>query len=323
MNLILSQPNSEFWLILFLCLIGFIFSFYQVSDQKKLRPIIILRGILILILVLLFLDPKVEVTTKNSNDLKWHLYLDRSLSMSYHTHPSVGSLVSGFDQILEKIERKDVPIKIFGFGSDLDTSWTVGDKQIRDGSTDLGQVLNHIRSNEKNDLAGSVIITDGQVNLGAEIPSENLNINSPIHIVGVGDETPLVDVSIHAIDAPPVIIKGENADLDVTISSHGTVNERLNVTIYSGKKLVGSKVVTVSGDGSLERVRFRINPTQSGEAKYKVQVNALSDEINIQNNKQIVPIQILKNEYTIALITCVLKLGAPVIRAIVYSFFKT
>ena len=96
----------------------------------------------------------------------------------------------------------------------MDTSWTVGDKQIRDGSTDLGQVLNHIRSNEKNDLAGSIIITDGQVNLGAEIPSENLNINSPIHIVGVGDETPLVDVSIHAIDAPPVIIKGENADLD-------------------------------------------------------------------------------------------------------------
>ena len=103
MNLILSQPNSEFWLILFLCLIAFIFSFYQVSDQKKLRPIIFLRGILILILVLLFLDPKVEVTTKNSNDMKWYLYLDRSLSMSYHTHPSVGSLVSGVDQILEKI----------------------------------------------------------------------------------------------------------------------------------------------------------------------------------------------------------------------------
>ena len=317
MNLILSQPNPEFWLILFLCLIGFIFSFYQVSDQKKLRPIIFLRGILILILVLLFLDPKVEVTTKNSNDLKWHLYLDRSLSMSYHTHPSVGSLVSGFDQILEKIERKDVPIKIFGFGSDLDTSWTVGDKQIRDGSTDLGQVLNHIRSNEKNDLAGSVIITDGQVNLGAEIPSENLNINSPIHIVGVGDETPLVDVSIHAIDAPPVIIKGENADLDVTISSHGTVNERLNVTIYSGKKLVGSKVVTVSGDGSLERVRFRINPTQSGEAKYRVQVNALPDEINIQNNKQIVPIQVLKNEYTIALITGAPNFNTQVIKQII------
>tara|TARA_B100001250_G_scaffold410956_1_gene438489 strand:- start:1098 stop:3203 length:2106 start_codon:yes stop_codon:yes gene_type:complete len=316
-NLILSQPNLEFWLILFLCIIGFIFSFYQVSNQKKLRPIILLRGILILILVLLFLDPKVEINTKNFNDMKWHLYLDRSLSMSYHTHPSVGSLVSGFEQIIEKIERRNIPIKVFGFGSDLDTSWVIGNKKIQDGSTDLGQVLNHIRSNEKNDLAGSVIITDGQVNLGVDIPSENLNINSPIHIVGVGDETPLVDVSIHAIDAPPVIIKGENADFDVTISSHGTLNERLNVTIYSGKKLIGSKVVTVSGDGSLERVRFRINPTQSGQEKYRVQVNALPDEINIQNNKQIVPIQVLKNEYTIALITGAPNFNTQVIKQII------
>ena len=317
MNLVFSHPSPEFWLILFLCIIVFIFSFYQVSDHKKLRPIIFLRGIVILIVLLLFLDPQVEVTTTNSNDMKWYLYLDRSLSMSYHTQPSVGSLVSGVDQILEKIGRKNVPYKIFGFGSDLDTSWTVGDKQIRDGSTDLGQVLNHIRSHENNNLAGSVIITDGQVNLGTEIPSENLNIDFPIHIVGVGDETPLVDVSIHAIDAPPVIIKGENADLDVTISSHGTLNERLNITLYLGKKLVGSKVETVSGDGSLERVRFRINPTQSGESKYRVQVNALPDEINIQNNKQIVPIQVLKNEYTIALITGAPNFNTQVIKKII------
>ena len=306
MDLTLSQHNQEFWIVLFLCFIVLVFSFYQVGDHKKLRPILILRWLLFGILVFLFLDPKVEMTATNSRDMEWHLYLDRSLSMSYHTHPSVGSLVSGVDQIIKKIEKKGVPIKIIGFGSNLDTNWTFGDKQIQDGSTDLGQVLNHIKSHERNRLAGSVIITDGQVNLGSEIPSQDLNIFSPIHIVGVGDETPLVDVSIHAIDAPPVIIKGENADLDVTISSHGTVNERLNVTVYSGNKLVGSKIVTVFGDGSLERVRFRINPTQSGEVKYRVQVNALPAEINIQNNKQIVPIQVLKNEYIIALIT-----GAP------------
>ena len=177
---------------------------------------------------------------------------------------------------------------------------------VTDGSTNMGLVIDHILASENNGIAGSIIITDGQANLGSEIPTQNLGISSPIHIIGVGDETPLVDISIHSIDAPPVIIKGENADIDVIIASHGTVNERLNVTIYSGKKLVGSKVVTVSGDGSLDRVRFRINPNQTGEIKYRVQVNVLSDEININNNKQVVPIQVLKNEYAVALIT-----GAP------------
>ena len=236
-------------------------------NNRKLRPILVLRGFLFIILIFLILDPKVEQTKSKSMDLKWHLYLDRSLSMSYHTQPSIGSLISGVDQIVDQIRQKKAEVNIIGFGNDLDTSWAVGDKMVTDGSTNMGLVIDHILASENNGIAGSIIITDGQANLGSEIPTQNLGISSPIHIIGVGDETPLVDISIHSIDAPPVIIKGENADIDVTLASHGTVNERLNVTIYSGKKLVGSKVVTVSGDGSLDRVRFRINPTQTGEIK--------------------------------------------------------
>ena len=49
-----------------------------------------------------------------------------------------------------------------------------------------------------------------------------------------------------------------------------------------------------------------INPDQTGKTEYKVQVNSIADEVNIQNNKQIVSIHVLKNKYQIAIIT-----GAP------------
>ncbi|MBT3838580.1 MAG: hypothetical protein HOB40_04600 [Candidatus Marinimicrobia bacterium] len=306
MKLTYTSPDQLFWFILLIGLLGLIFSFYQVRKNIKLRPILMLRSFLLLLLVLLLLDPNIEQSKSKSIDLDWHIYIDRSLSMSYHSHPSVGSFISGIDMLIDRINEKNVNLKVIGFGSNLDTTWALGDKKIAEGSTDLGQVISHIQSSDIEGLGGSIIITDGQANLGSEIPSQSIGISSPIHIVGVGDETPLIDVAIHSIDAPPVIIKGENADFDVTISSHGTINERLNVTIYSGTKLVGSKVVTVSGDGSLERVRFRINPNHTGEIKYKVQVNVLSDENNIFNNKQIVPIQVLKNDYAIAFFT-----GAP------------
>ena len=306
MTLFLSSPDTLFWLALFTCLIAFIFSFYKSIKKPKLRSILILRGFLFIILIFLFLNPKIERTFTHTKDLKWNIYLDRSLSMSYHSQPSVGSLVSGVDQLIKRIRENRAGFNIIGFGNDLDTTWIFGDKNISDGSTDIGQVIEHIKFSDLEGLAGSIIITDGQANLGAEIPSNNLDILSPIYIIGVGNETPLVDVSIHAIHAPPVIIKGENADLDVTIASHGSIDERLNVTLYSGNKLIGSKVITVSGEGSLDKVRFRINPTKTGEIRYRVQASTLSDEINIQNNKQIVPIQVLKNEYTIALFT-----GAP------------
>lgn len=254
----------------------------------------------------MFLDPKLEFIKTTYKDMNWHLYIDRSLSMSYHSQPSVGSLISEIDAIIERIEDKNIPLKIFGFGTVLDTNWIFGNKNIQEGSTNLGEVLDHIRLNENNALAGSIIVTDGQINLGQDISTHDLKISSPIHIIGVGNKTPMVDVAINSIDTSPYIIKGEDTDLDVTISSHGKINQRVNLTIYSDNKLVGSKVVTVLGGGSLEKVRFRINPHQSGSVNYRVQVSTLSDEINIQNNKQVVPIQVLKNEYAVAIIT-----GAP------------
>ena len=69
---------------------------------------------------------------------------------------------------------------------------------------------------------------------------------------------------------------------------------------------MGSKVISSSGNNSIDKVRFMINPDQTGKVEYRVQVNAIADEINIQNNKQIVSMHVLKNLYQIAVIT-----GAP------------
>ena len=116
----------------------------------------------------------------------------------------------------------------------------------------------------------------------------------------------MIDVEVHSIDAPPLVIKGEEADLDVSVLSHGQINEQGNVTLYHGNKLIGSKVIPLSGGGSQKKIRFRLKPSKTGQANYRVQVNALAEEINIKNNKQTVQIQVLKDEYKIAILT-----GAP------------
>ena len=167
-------------------------------------------------------------------------------------------------------------------------------------------VLDHIKSNKNEKSAGSVIITDGQANLGKEIEIQELSNNKPIHIVGVGNTSPSLDVAIKSIDAPPVIIKGENAELVVSITYNGNPNKKLNITLYSQNKLMGSKVISSSGNNSIDKVRFMISPDLTGKMEYRVQVNAIADEINIQNNKQVVHIQVLKNIYQVAIIT-----GAP------------
>ncbi len=306
MNFFYNPLNQEFWFFLILSIFVIIFSFYQIYHNRKIQPIIIIRILIVLFLVTLFIDPKFEFRKVNKRDLQWDIYIDRSLSMSYHSQPSLGSFISGTEKMIDRILENDVSLNIYGFGEGLDTNWITGNKLIQDGATDIGQVINNIQNKDRDGIAGSIIITDGQANIGNEIPLFDLNIFSPIYVIGVGDEKPLVDISIHSIDVPPVVIKGEDIDLDVTISSYGILNEKLNVTLFSDEKIVGSKMVTVYGNGSLEKVKFRISPSKTGQINYKAKVNVLEDEINIDNNSEVIPIQVLKNEYRIAIIT-----GAP------------
>ncbi|MFL2982977.1 MAG: hypothetical protein ACJZ12_01125 [Candidatus Neomarinimicrobiota bacterium] len=226
--------------------------------------------------------------------------------MSYHANPSISSLQSGIEDIITRLEQKDIPLNIFGYGSELDTVWSRGEEGFYDISTNFGNVLKHIKANNHNGHSGTVIITDGQVNQGVDFHNTDLIDMKPIHIIGVGNSNPLVDVSILSINAPPVIIKGESAEIEVLISSNGIKNQKANVTLYLKGKLLGSKVLVLSGEGSINKIRFMISPEMTGEIEYKVQVNALSEEINILNNKQVLPIQVLKNQYKIAIIT-----GAP------------
>ena len=306
MKLIFSEFDQVFWILIIFSLITF-FSLYRVyNSSKNLKPLLLFRIVPISILLFLSLDPILTIIQSSNRDLNWSIYIDKSLSMTYHSNPSSKSLESGINDIIARLGSKDIPIKIYGFGSKIDTSWINGEKIFTDASTNIGQVINHIKQDYGVGSAGAVIITDGQANQGMNISISDLSNKIPIHIIGIGNKVPLADIAILSINAPPVIIKGENAEIEVLVTSYGIVDQRVNVTLYSYGKLLGSKILLLSGEGSINKIRFMINPEETGEIEYNVQVNALPEEVNILNNKQVLPIQVLKNEYSIALIT-----GAP------------
>ena len=261
---------------------------------------------MLILILLLFLNPKIDIKRKESKSLVWQIFIDKSLSMRYYKHPSSAAYLSGIMSFLDRLKQSDVQMEVYSFGSELDTLGKTGNLVLNSESTNLGPVLRKMDDNIRKRIAGAVIFTDGQINQGPSPSSFNLEPTFPIHIIGVGDTIPMIDLAVQSIDAPPVVVKGEKIDLDVLISSFGNISERVNVTLFHGDRLIGSKVINVSGHGGNDRVRFRVEPATVGETSYRVQVSALADEINIQNNRQIVRIHILNDKYRIAMLT-----GAP------------
>ena len=306
MNFEFIYSSHLFWFLLIIISITIYFGYRNIFYLSNYKLLTIIRTFAFITLLFLFLDPKVNYSVSKAQELPWNVYIDKSLSMSYHSKPSSVALTSGVDNLINLLNSKKIQNNIYTFGSELDTNWSSGGKNFSQGSTNLGLVLDHIKSNNNKNSAGSVIITDGQANLGKELGIEKFDFYKPVHIIGVGNTSPFVDVAIKSIDAPPVIIKGENAELIVSITYSGDPNKKLNITLYSQNKLMGSKVISSSGNNSVDQVRFMVNPDQTGKIEYRVQVNAIADEINIQNNKQVVSMHVLKNMYRIAVIT-----GAP------------
>ena len=302
---ILKPADIWFWFFVIISFITIVYSFLLIKNHSDLRLLIIFRSITFIIIIILLLQPKFSWIQFNYNKLDWNLYVDNSVSISFHPTISFQTVKTELEQIIYIISKKNILTNLFSFSDKLNT---IENSNMLDGSgssTDLGQVLNHIQLNQNN-LAGAIIITDGQNNHGIDPQNYLKNIKVPVFTLGIGESKPLIDLSIESVDAPTVAIKGDNVNINVIVHSLGELNEKVNVMLFTGKKMIGSKFLNIRGRGSRNEARFIFNPINLGENEYIVKVSSLAEEINIDNNQQIFFITILKNRYKVALIT-----GAP------------
>lgn len=80
----LEQLDMSFWLLLMIILIYVVWIFNSFRGNKKLFGLGILRTIVFFALIFLMTQPKLVWKDRIQEDLKWNLYVDRSVSMGYH-----------------------------------------------------------------------------------------------------------------------------------------------------------------------------------------------------------------------------------------------
>ena len=307
MNIILDPSYYFIFGTLLLSIPVFLLSYKSFFNKPGYNYLIILRVILFILIIILFLDPTLIIKKEKIKGSLWHLYIDKSLSLNYYKQPSNTALTKGLSNFINHLKSKDIKFNIYSFGDELDTLVNIDNLKIDASSTNIGLVFENLNSNYDGNIAGGIIFTDGQVNQGPLLSRFSDYTKIPIHIIGIGDTIPMLDVAIQSVDIPPISVKGEQVNIDVKISSVGNLEERVNVTLFNeNNKLIGSKLIKVFGRESEENVRFQIKPDQIGKNSYLVKCSALSDEINIGNNRQNFTMHVMKDEYNIALIT-----GAP------------
>jgi len=307
LNLSVEPSYTIIYIVIFFSIPVLFFSYKYFIKKPGYNYLIIIRIILIGFLLILLFNPTVIINKEKNKFLSWRIYIDKSLSLNYYKQPSYTSYIQGISNFIQRIKRKNIDFEIYSFGSQLDTLSDITKIKTDANSTNIGLVFKNLNIGYEKNIAGAIIFTDGQINQGPLLSKFSTYNKLPIHIVGIGDTIPMLDVSIQSVDIPPISVKGKEVNIDATITSVGNLKERVNVTLFDeNNKLIGSKIIKISGKESLENVRFQIKPNKIGKNTYLIKCSALSDEINIQNNQQKIIMHVMKDRYNVALIT-----GAP------------
>ena len=297
----LYQADLVLWVILFIGTGLFVYLYKIIFNEKWHQFLISYRIIIFFILGILLLNPVINFSGEKEKKLDWAIFIDNSASIKYHQTPSINAVQLGIESLVNKLSEKDISYHLYQFADNIQK---VNSPQlIGNGvTTNIGIIPETIKQ-LGNQIAGAVIISDGLITEGKDPIKDFQEFDFPIHTIGIGEGSELVDVTIESIDAPTVVLKSDWVDVNITIQSVGNIGDRLSVSLYNNRELQGSKHIRLMGMESKKDVNFRFRPKEIGKQQYEVRISSVEDEIDIQNNRQKFSLLVLKDRYKVALLT--------------------
>jgi len=297
----LYQADLVLWVILFIGMGLFVYLYKIIFNEKWHQFLISYRIIIFFILGILLFNPVINFSGEKEKKLDWAIFIDNSASIKYHQTPSINAVQLGIESLVNKLSEKDISYHLYQFADNIQK---VNSPQlIGNGvTTNIGIIPETIKQ-LGNQIAGAVIISDGLITEGKDPIKDFQEFDFPIHTIGIGEGSELVDVTIESIDAPTVVLKSDWVDVNITIQSVGNIGDRLSVSLYNNRELQGSKHIRLMGMESKKEVNFRFRPKEIGKQQYEVRISSVEDEIDIQNNRQKFSLLVLKDRYKVALLT--------------------
>jgi len=297
----LYQADLVLWVILFIGTGLFVYLYKIIFNEKWHQFLISYRIIIFFILGILLFNPVINFSGEKEKKLDWAIFIDNSASIKYHQTPSINAVQLGIESLVNKLSEKDISYHLYQFADNIQK---VNSPQlIGNGvTTNIGIIPETIKQ-LGNQIAGAVIISDGLITEGKDPIKDFQEFDFPIHTIGIGEGSELVDVTIESIDAPTVVLKSDWVDVNITIQSVGNIGDRLSVSLYNNRELQGSKHIRLMGMESKKEINFRFHPKKIGKQQYEVRISSVEDEIDIQNNRQKFSLLVLKDRYKVALLT--------------------
>ncbi len=244
-----------------------------------------LRFVTIFSVLLLLINPIFKTETFSLIKPKLPILIDNSESISelnqtLNVYDFVTSLKSNKD-LNEKFE-----LSFYTFGNEfkINDSLTFNEK-----NTNISEALSLINQLFKDEVAPTILITDGNQTLGNNYEYNSINFKNSIYPIVIGDSTKYLDLKIEQLNTNRYAFLKNNFPVEIILVYQGSKNITTQFEVKKGTTTLYKENIVFTKKDKTKILKFTLPASSVGFNKYTAQINPITEEKNkINNNKQFV-----------------------------------
>ena len=272
-------------IIISILLVVFIYG-YKTKFSKSTKWIYgSLRFVTIFSVLLLLINPIFKTETFSLIKPKLPILIDNSESIS-----ELNQTINVSDFITSLKSNKDLnkkfELSFYTFGNEfkINDSLTFNEK-----NTNISEALLLTNQLFKDEVAPTILITDGNQTLGNNYEFSSFNFKNSIYPLVIGDSTKYLDLKIEQLNTNRYAFLKNNFPVEIILVYQGSKNITSQFEVKKGTTTVYKETIEFTKNDKTKILKFTLPASSVGFQKYTAQINPITEEKNtINNSKQFV-----------------------------------
>lgn len=254
----------------------------------------LVRFVVVSLLAILLLTPLLRRLSTDRQDPIVIFLQDESESIGRSLPADSATYRNNLETLQENL-RENYEVKVFGFGKDLleDPNYDFQQK-----STNLSKALRTVNDLYSNQNVGAIILaSDGIYNEGSNPLYLNLDLNTPIHTIALGDTVPSRDVVLKRVFHNKIAYLGDRFGIQIDIAAQNCAGEKVELSIFAMEngnlRKLQTQTINLQSEQFFTTEEVLLDAKKPGVQRYRVQLSSLEGEVSTANNRQDIFVDVL------------------------------
>ena len=287
-------------------LLAFAISYFQYyykakSVRKKVTLILfLLRGLSIFLILLLLINPKLDIVETQNEKPLLSILVDDSKSISYFDeNENVNEIVSRITTN-KKLQDK-FTIQQFGFGTDISLKDSLSFSAT---NTNISNAIEGVQKLNNTKIAPIILISDGNQTVGKDY--EFINLQQSIYPISIGDTVSYTDLKISQINANRYSFIENKFPVEVLLTYDGKTSVNTQFTIQQNNNVVFRKPISFSPAKNSMTIETNLTASKEGVQFYKATIEKVNGEKNTENNQKTFSVEVINEQTKVLLLSSIL-----------------